>query len=189
VLSPKLRHALSIGVPVIALGACKGNTEGEREGAPVVDAQSALSVAKEIPTSMGSSRQAHTSTRPSTPAERRRVLEGIAELQAIVRRRTASIAHETEDGCSARMDRENALIERAQKKAGEEWLKRKTRFSGRAPDLGQDVIGVVYDCVLGCLLDDEADPGDKVGREMVTRSCGQAGIALGDVIREVGDSR
>src|SRR5262249_39100972 len=108
-----------------------------------------------------------------TPAERSRILAGVDDLKAIVRGRAAAITLESEAGCDVRMDRDARRIRAAETKVGDR-IKQKTRFSGTAPDIGQTVTSIVGDCVLGCLFASGDSQEDKIGREMVTRSCKQA---------------
>ncbi|MBN9164504.1 MAG: hypothetical protein BGO98_13620 [Myxococcales bacterium 68-20] len=123
---------------------------------------------------------------PVTTAERARILAGIADLKALVLKRTANgVAADTEETCDARQSRMMVAAKAAESKIGEERMLQKTRFAMRAPDLGQDLGGVVSTCLMGCLLDEESDPGHKDGREFVYRSCRQSATALDDLAEQV----
>ena len=112
-----------------------------------------------------------TVVKTPTAAERARILAGIAQLQAVVRRR-ASRGREADEVCDARTNAETPRIKMATQQIGEDRLRNKTRFSSRAPDLGATIEDFLYVC-LGCT--------DLESEEAVPHECAQAAAALTDL--------
>ena len=82
-----------------------------------------------------------------------------------------------------------ARLAAGEEKIGSERLERPSRFASQAPNIGQTISSALNACVAGCLLDDESDPGDVVGLQMIAQDCGNAAVVLDDLEEEIRASR
>jgi len=119
-----------------------------------------------------------------TPKERAPALDGIARLQALVRKRV-TLGFESEKTREGRLDHDQAQVEVAEKQIGRELLWRETRYASRAPYLGQTVESVVLMCLCYTEKGDD-DYFDRPRRPGMTPSnCCYDGISDVDAPRPV----
>jgi hypothetical protein len=118
-------------------------------------------------------------------ALRATILAVVAELRTLVgeqaRIKLRPVAY---DECQKLQERAMNRASASLKKIPDALRAAKTRFAARAPNLGQTFEEAIYTCVGGCIIDDpddDSDPGNKVGREMVIQDCRQAATALDDL--------